>query len=75
MQQNIVVLGFNEDSKAYQAFSVLKEAAALGRVELHLRAQHVAARHARFDAWRTTQKQRLHGMAQRVKHVLQRESH
>lgn len=35
MEQNILVLGFDEDSKAYQAFSVLKQAAAQGRLELH----------------------------------------
>lgn len=35
VEQNILVLGFDEDSKAYQAFSLLKQAAAQGRVELH----------------------------------------
>lgn len=34
MEQNILVLGFDEDSKAYQAFSVLKNSAAQGRLGL-----------------------------------------
>lgn len=35
MEQNILVVGFAEDSKAYQAFSALKHAAAQGKIELH----------------------------------------
>jgi uncharacterized membrane protein len=35
MEQNILVLGFLEDSKAYVAFSRLKQVAAEGRLELH----------------------------------------
>jgi uncharacterized membrane protein len=34
MEQNILVLGFDEDSKAFQAFSVLKHSAAQGSIEL-----------------------------------------
>jgi uncharacterized membrane protein len=34
MEQNILVLGFDEDSKAYQAFSVLKHSAAQERLGL-----------------------------------------
>lgn len=34
MEQNILVLGFDEDSKAYQALSVLKHSAAQGRLGL-----------------------------------------
>jgi uncharacterized membrane protein len=34
MEQNILVLGFDEDSKTYQAFSVLKQSAAQERLGL-----------------------------------------
>ena len=33
--ENVVLVSFEEESKAYQAASVLKEASAQGRIELH----------------------------------------
>ena len=35
--ENVVLVAFEEESKAYQAATVLKEASAQGRVDLHAR--------------------------------------